>query len=94
VLIIYGTGFGAVNPREVAGAPAIAEPLSQTNDSVTATIGGVNAPVSFAGPTPGSTGLYQVNVTVPSGIAPSAAAPLILTQGGQKSPAAVTIPVQ
>ena len=94
VLIIYGTGLGAVNPREVAGAPAISQPLSQTNDPVTATIGGIKAPVSFAGPTPGSTGLYQVNVTVPSGITPSSAAPLILTQGGKSSPATVTIPIQ
>jgi len=93
-LIIYGTGLGAVNPREVAGAPAISEPMSQTLDPVTVTIGGVNAPVSFAGPTPGSTGLYQVNVTVPSGIATSSAAPLVLTQGGKSSPSTVTIPIQ
>lgn len=93
-LTIYGTGMGAVNPREVAGAPAIAQPLSQTNDPVTVTIGGVNAPVTFAGPTPGATGLYQVDVTVPTGIAPSSAAPLVLTQGGKSSPASVTVPVQ
>jgi uncharacterized protein (TIGR03437 family) len=92
-LVIYGTGLGAVNPRAVAGAPAPVQPLAQTDDTVTVTIGGVNAPVSFAGPTPDSTGLYQVKVTVPSGITPSSAAPLILTQGGVQSPAAVTIPI-
>jgi uncharacterized protein (TIGR03437 family) len=63
-------------------------------DPVTATLGGVNATVFFAGPTPGFAGLYQVNVTVPSGIPASAQAPLILTQSGRSSPAAVTIPVQ
>jgi uncharacterized protein (TIGR03437 family) len=92
-LVIYGTGMGAVNPREVAGAPAITQPLSQTNDPVTVAIGGVNAPVTFAGPTPGATGLYQVDVTVPKGIAPSSAAPLVLTQGGKSSPSSVTVPV-
>jgi uncharacterized protein (TIGR03437 family) len=93
-LVIYGTGFGAVNPRAVAGAPAPLLPLAQTDDPVTVTIGGVNAPVSFAGPTPDATGLYQVNVTVPSGVTPSSAVPVIMTQGGVKSPAAVTIPIK
>jgi uncharacterized protein (TIGR03437 family) len=40
-------------------------------DPVTVTIGGVNAPVFFAGLIPGFTGLYQVNATVPTGIAPN-----------------------
>jgi uncharacterized protein (TIGR03437 family) len=47
----------------------------------------------FAGPTPGFTGLYQVNTIVPSGIAPSQQVPLVLSQGGRTS-AAVTIPLQ
>ena len=94
VLVIYGTGFGGVNPAGVAGAPAQPQPLAQVDAPVTVTIGGVSVPVSFAGPTPGSTGLYQVNVTVPAGIAPSAAAPLILTQGGRSSRSDATIPIQ
>ena len=56
-------------------------------------IGGVNVPVFFAGPTPGFTGLYQVNATLPTGITASQAAPLLLTQGGHAS-VMVTIPVQ
>ena len=93
-LVIYGTGMGAVSPRAVAGAPTPTAPLSKSNDPVTVTIGGVNAPVFFAGLTPGFSGLYQVNVTVPEGITPSATAPLVLTQGGHSSPTTVTIPVQ
>jgi uncharacterized protein (TIGR03437 family) len=57
------------------------------------TLGGVNAPVFFAGPSPGFTGLYQVNATVPTGITPNQQAPLVLSQGGRNS-ATVTIPVQ
>jgi len=93
-LVIYCTGLGAVSPRAVAGTPIPLQPLSTAIDPVTVTIGGVNAPVFFAGATAGLTGLYQVNVTVPSGIAASAQAPLILTQSGRSSLAGVTIPVQ
>jgi uncharacterized protein (TIGR03437 family) len=62
-------------------------------DPVTLTIGGVKVPVFFAGPTPGFTGLYQVNATIPAGIAPSTQATLVLTQGGRTS-ATITVPVQ
>ena len=92
-LVIYCAGLGDVTPRAVAGFPAPASPLAKTIDTVTVTLGGVNAPVFFAGPSPGFTGLYQVNVTVPTGIAPNQQAPLVLSQGGRKS-ATVTIPVQ
>jgi len=93
VVVIYCTGLGGVNPRAVAGYPAPVSPLSQTIDPVTMTILGVNVPVFFAGLAPGYAGLYQVNATIPGGIAPNPAAPLVLTQGGQKSPT-VTIPMK
>jgi uncharacterized protein (TIGR03437 family) len=92
-LVIYCAGLGDVTPRAVAGAPAPPSPLAHTINPVAVTIGGVNAPVFFAGPTPGFTGLYQVNATVPTGIAPSQQAPLVLSQGANSS-ATVTIPVQ
>jgi uncharacterized protein (TIGR03437 family) len=85
VLVIYCTGLGEVNPRAVAGFPIPVQPESMVVDTVTATIGGTNAPVQFAGATSGFVGLYQVNVAVPSGIAPSVATPLVLTQGGRAS---------
>jgi uncharacterized protein (TIGR03437 family) len=93
-LVIYCTGLGDVTPRLIAGSPAPLQPLSMAIDPVTVTLGGKSVPVSFAGPTPGYAGLYQINATVPTGIAASAQAPLILTQSGRSSPAAVTIPVQ
>jgi adhesin/invasin len=92
-VVIYCTGLGDATPRAVAGFPVPPSPLSYANDTVTATIGGVNASVFFAGLSPGFTGLYQVNAMVPSGIAPNPQAPLVLSQGGRTS-ATVTIPVQ
>jgi uncharacterized protein (TIGR03437 family) len=92
-LVIYCTGLGDVSPRVIAGLPVPPSPLSQTIDPVTLTIGGKNVPIFFAGPTPGFTGLYQVNATVPGGIAPSPQAPLVLSQGGRPS-GTITVPVQ
>lgn len=51
---LYGTGGGAVNPTVPTGAAAPASPLSNTVSSVTATINGMAANVTFAGLTPGS----------------------------------------
>jgi uncharacterized protein (TIGR03437 family) len=93
VLEVYCTGLGDVTPRAIAGSPAPPSPLSQVIDPVTLTIGGVKVPVFFAGPTPGLTGLYQVNATIPTGIAPSPQVPLVLSQGGRTS-ATITVPVQ
>ncbi len=85
VLVVYCTGLGVTNPlvatnqRSPEAIPAVAA------IQPTATIGGVNAPVKFAGLTPGFIGLYQVNVQVPAGVMPGPAAPLVLTQAGAVS---------
>ena len=93
VLEIYCTGLGATTPRAVAGFPAQVAPASPAIDTVTLTIGGVNVPVTFAGLSPGFSGLYQVNATVPAGIASSQHAPVVVSQGGRTSNT-VTIPIQ
>jgi uncharacterized protein (TIGR03437 family) len=85
-LVIYCAGLGDVSPRQVAGQQATFSPLSQTIDPVTVTIGGLDAPVAFAGVTPGFTGLYQVNAYVPSGVTPGDNVPLVITQSGRSSP--------
>ena len=66
VVLIYSNGLGAVNPPIITGTPAsLTGPLSQTTNAVHVTIGGVDAPVSFAGIAPGYSDLYQVNAAVP-----------------------------
>ena len=83
-LTLYCTGLGALigpngetEPADGAAAPS--NLLYQTTATVTATIGGVSAPVTFAGLTPGLAALYQVNVQVPSGVTPGGAVPIVLT---------------
>ncbi len=62
-------------------------------NTVTASIGGLPAQVSFAGLAPGFAGLYQVNVTVPAGVTAGASVPVILTAAGFSS-APVTVAIQ
>jgi uncharacterized protein (TIGR03437 family) len=68
IVSLFGTGFGATNPRAVAGQIPSAQ-ASLTNN-VTVQIGGVTlAPsdVLYAGLSPGSiSGLYQFNVRIPA----------------------------
>jgi uncharacterized protein (TIGR03437 family) len=86
-IVIYTTGLGDVNPPIPAGVPAPLDALSPTASPATVTIGGVDAPqVLFAGLAPGFTGLYQVNVVVPAGVAPGDAVPIIITVADRPGP--------
>jgi uncharacterized protein (TIGR03437 family) len=94
IVVIYCNGLGAVAPAVPTGTPApLAGPLSSTVNTVTVSIGGINAAVNFAGLTPGFPDLYQVNAVVPAGVIPGGAVPVLLTVAGQTSPP-VTITVQ
>ena len=95
-LQIYCTGLGATEPAVDEGDPApAAEPLARVNTPVTVTIGGIDAPVSFAGLAPNFAGLYQVNARVPSGVEPGGAVLLLLEQNGivANPDLPITIPV-
>ena len=92
-LVIYCAGLGGVNPAVPDGSAAPSSPPSRTINPVTVTIAGQTAPVAFSGLVPGFAGLYQVNVTVPSGISPAADVPLVVTVGGASSPA-VTLAIR
>ncbi len=86
VLLIYCAGLGVTNPPGVNGA---ASPGSPTANPVTATIGGQNATVQYAGQVATLVGLYQVNLVMPAGVTPGNAVPVLLTVAGQTSPAAI-----
>jgi uncharacterized protein (TIGR03437 family) len=85
-ITIYLTGQGEVDPSVATGFPAPASPLSIVRAPVTATIGGRDAPVQFAGLAPGFIGLAQVNLQAPA-LAPGAY-PVIITISGIASNAA------
>jgi uncharacterized protein (TIGR03437 family) len=68
------------------GAGVAVDRLIQTANPVGVTIAGVPANVQFAGLTPNFTGLYQVNVVVPDGLAPGDALPVVLSVARVSSP--------
>lgn len=86
-IMAYLTGAGAVTNQPADGAAAGSSPLSMVGSTVSATIAGQSAEVSFAGLAPGFVGLWQVNIVIPSGLA-QGDFPLVVTVGGQMSNAA------
>ena len=96
VIALYCTGGGVTSPvsgdGEVIGGAL--RNLVQT-PVTTVTIGGVNAPVQFAGAVPGAVaGLTQINVLVPAGLAPSLALPVVVKIGNFSSTSGVTVAVK
>jgi len=65
VIAVYLTGQGAVEPPVTTAAPAPTNPPARATYPVTATVGGQPAGVVFAGLSPGSVGLFQVNLRLP-----------------------------
>ena len=73
-LVIYSIGLGPTSPAAVTGAPAPgAEPLSRLTATPTVQFGmdifgTIPVTPDYAGLSPGSVGLFQVNAVVPQGI--------------------------
>jgi uncharacterized protein (TIGR03437 family) len=86
---LYGVGFGPTNPHVAAGGAFSG--AAPTANTVTVTIGGVQATVLFSGIT--SAGLYQFNVVVPSG-AGSGDQLLQATVNGVQTPGGVYVTLQ
>jgi uncharacterized protein (TIGR03437 family) len=79
-MTIYFTGVGPVTNPVASGTAAPLTPLSNAELEVTVTIGGQVLEPSFAGLSPGSIGLAQVNVAVPA--LPPGDYPVVVTVGG------------
>jgi uncharacterized protein (TIGR03437 family) len=86
-IVVYVTGIGMVTNTPADGAYSPSSPLAQASYIVSATIGGVNANVTFLGLTPGQVGLAQANITVP--VLASGDYPLVLTVAGVESTSAL-----
>jgi len=99
VISLIATGGGATSPASATGSVnPTSPPFPVVNNwtlgssVVTATIGGVNAPVQFAGAYPGLiTGLIQINLTVPNGVTGNAL-PIVITINGQPSLSGASAP--
>jgi uncharacterized protein (TIGR03437 family) len=82
-IVLYGVGFGAVNPPVAAGQ--VAPQAAALTAPVTVKFGDTPAAVAYAGISPGSVGLYQINVTVPA-IPDNNAVPVTVAVGGVAIP--------
>lgn len=97
---IYVTGLGRATPNgNPAGstlrtgdvAPANGSVLYRTVDTPRVTIGGIDAAVAFSGIAPGFAGLYQINVTIPPGVAGGDDVPVTIEIGGVSDTATIAI---
>jgi len=85
-LTIYAVGFGPTNPAVTPGSPAtvrsdtVATPVVQLGGTTLAT-----SDVLYAGASPGTPGLYQLNIHIPSNT-PSGNYALVLGLGGNTTP--------
>jgi uncharacterized protein (TIGR03437 family) len=93
LVIAYATGLGAVDQPIADGAAPGAVLTSVTTPPVV-TIGGVTAPVLFAGLQPQFPGVYQLNITIPTNAPAGNAVPIQIQVGGVTSPPTFTIAVQ
>ncbi len=99
-IAVYGTGGGLTSPASADGtlnSGITLMPLLNWvpgSSVVTATIGGKPATVVFAGAAPDLiTGVWQINVLVPTGLTPGPQ-PVAFTIDGQQTQSNVTIAVQ
>ncbi|MCC6294330.1 MAG: hypothetical protein IT164_16895 [Bryobacterales bacterium] len=82
VVVMYGTGLGALNPTLETGA------LSGAGTAVSPTVllfGTVPATIDYAGTTPGYLGLNQINARIPANPPFGNAVPILFSAGGRQS---------
>ena len=94
VVMIYGTGAGAMDPAVLDGQ-LVGDVLPKPVRAVTVQIGGTDATVVYAGAAPGmATGLIQVNAQVPDGVTPGPSVPVTIKVGNAASQPGITLAVK
>jgi uncharacterized protein (TIGR03437 family) len=91
-VLLYGTGFGQTNPSGQDGA-VNAVPLPLVLANVTATVGGKNATVNYAGGAPGApAGVMQINLQIPAGLS-AGNVPVVVQVGSAQTQPGITVAV-
>ena len=92
VIVLWATGFGPTTPAPPAGVAVPSDKVYATSSLPTITIDNVPATVYGAALSPGSVGLYQVAIQVPSSLA-DGDWPIQARIGGVQSPAETILSV-
>jgi N-acyl-D-amino-acid deacylase len=93
LVTVFGTGFGVTVPMSQDGVIADSNPLDIAL-TVTVTVAGKAAEVSYAGSAPGLvSGVSRIDLKIPEGLSPGAAT-VVVSAGEFVSPAGATIAVQ
>jgi uncharacterized protein (TIGR03437 family) len=85
-LAILCAGVGEVEGSQDAASAGPDAPRIGVRQPVQVTIGGADAPVTFAGLAPGLVGVYRIETAVPPAATRGDAVPVILQIAGQSSP--------
>ncbi len=94
IVVIYATGGGIMSPALADGKLVSSAQLPRVTLPVSVKIGGIDAPVTYAGGAPGLVnGALQINARVPAN-APSGAIPVTVTIGSTISQSGVTLSVR
>lgn len=91
-LIVYATGLGQLDSPVASGQNSV-DKLRRTVVTPMVMVGGMSAPVQFAGLSPQFVGVNQLNITVPTAAAAGDAVSLQVQVGGITSPDRSTIAV-
>jgi uncharacterized protein (TIGR03437 family) len=97
VVSVYMTGEGQTTPPGVDGAiiPPVLSALKNPVLPVTATVGGIQANVIYAGSAAGLiSGVMQVNLFIPANAPTGANVPIVVSVGGTPSQSGVTVAVK
>src|SRR6185437_13941489 len=92
VIILWGTGFGPTIPAAPSGVSVPASGGYSTASAPTVTVNGIAATVYGGALAPGSAGLYQIAIQVPSNLG-DGDWPIQATIGGTQSPAGTILSV-
>jgi uncharacterized protein (TIGR03437 family) len=94
-VVVSATGEGQTIPPGVDGKPGDPATPPAPIQTITATVGGLDAPVVAAGGISGmSAGFLQVSVQIPPDVTVGDAVPIVLNIGGITSQANVTLAIQ
>ncbi|MGH9631952.1 MAG: choice-of-anchor V domain-containing protein [Bryobacteraceae bacterium] len=90
-IVLYGVGFGPTNPATLPGE--IPSQIAPFTSEVVVRFGDAPARVDYAGVSPGSAGLHQLNVVVPATV-PSGDVPVTAEISGSRTQENIFITVQ